>query len=349
MSYQRKIINRDKLLSLEVGQKFKSVNKLIEYLEIPYNRNEGEKERVIDYMNEYVRYESTNNSRAKNEIMITWIEDENIFIEPMCEGKLDDLTANAMGYTLLTVLKTNKDFNSNSTFFSKGYLYRTMKMCNANWSELNGDKEKISELAKSIELNELKKMESKDYNSKTLIYEFFDITNSVFNRNLTKGIKWLKNRRLALTSENYAVCINGRHRLATTDEKIALLSCEYNVLTYWHSSYKQVWKNKGFRKFRKAVVDEVKRQIENGNETIPSSLEDIDYYYEVVEFYFDHNNILTEMKKIDTVTQREAKKVSDDNVKTAIDKKTEGMTQRQSKEYKKHMNKLTKDTIKPNK
>lgn len=340
---ERKIINRDKLSTLEVGQIFKSENKLIEYLGIPYNRNKGEKERIVEYMSEYVEYESTNNKRAKNEIMITWVENGNVFIEPMNEGKLDTLTGEVMGYMLLNNIKYYGNYDRNSLFFSKGFLYREMQMCNENWGKLNGNRKEISKLAKEIEINQLDK---EKYNGKILIYEFFDITNSVFNRNLTKGIKWLKNRRLALTSESYAVCINKEHRLATVEEKCALLSLEYEVLNLWGIDYKRIWKEKRYRQFRDQVIKQAKYHIEEDDGKVPSSLADIEYYYEAVEFYFTYDDVLTEMKKINTVTKREAKKVSDNNVKKAIDKKTEGMTQRESKEYKKYMNKLTKDTIK---
>lgn len=340
---ERKIINRDKLLSLEVGQIFKSENKLIEYLEITKNNHKGEKERIVEYMNEYVEYESTNNSRCKNEIVITWIENGNVFIEPMNDGKLDTLTGEAMGYMLLNNIKHYGSYERNCVFFSKGFLYREMQMCNERWSEINGNRAEISKLAKEIEIKEL---DNKKYNGKTLVYEFFDITNSVFNRNLTKGIKWLKNRRLALSYDSYAVCINGEHRLATTEERCALLSMEYEVLKLWHIDYKRIWKEKRYRQFRDQVVKQIKYHIEEDDGTIPSSLADIDYYYEVVEFYFTYKDVLTEMKKIDTITRREAKKVSNDNVKKEIDRRADKMTQRQSKEYKKHMNKLTKDTIK---
>lgn len=339
----RKIINRDKFLSLKVGQTFKSVNKLIEYLEIPKNNHKGEKERIEEYMNEYVEWESTNNSRAKNEIVITWVENGNVFIEPMSDGKLDTLTGEAMGYMLLNNIKHYGSHERNCVFFSKGFLYKEMQMCNERWGEINGNRAEISKLAKEVELKEL---DSKKYNGKTLVYEFFDITNSVFNRNLTKGIKWLKNRRLSFSCENYAVCINKEHRLATVEEKLALMSMEYEVLNLWGIDYKRIWKEKRYRQFRNQVVKQVKYHLEKDDGKIPSSLADIDYYYEVVEFYFTYGDILTEMRKINTVTKREAGKVSNDNVKKEIDRRAEEMTQRQSKEYKKQMNKLTKLTIK---
>lgn len=68
-----KIIDENKLKEIKIGQIFKSVNKLIEYLGISYHHNckSNEKERILEYMKDYITYESTNNPRRKNEIIIT--------------------------------------------------------------------------------------------------------------------------------------------------------------------------------------------------------------------------------------------------------------------------------------
>ncbi|MEG1597330.1 MAG: hypothetical protein RR359_03550 [Bacilli bacterium] len=76
------IINSDKLKSINVGQLFPSNNKLIKHLELPYHRNKNEKNEFLDYIGEYIKYESTNNKRAKNEIRITNVSLDK-FIEPL--------------------------------------------------------------------------------------------------------------------------------------------------------------------------------------------------------------------------------------------------------------------------
>lgn len=343
-----KIINKEKFEMVYVGQTHKSVNKLIEYLEVPYNRNEGEKERVVEYIMDYVQWESTNNKRANNEIKITWKANDNVLIEPMLDGRIDTLTSETMGYMLLSNIKKFGEKDEHTIFFAKGYLYRECQMCNENWSNVNGDSEQIEELAKEL-------------NTKVeLIYEFFDITNGVFNRNLNKGCRWLKNRKLALSSESYAIKANGIHQRVTDEEKAIILEAEYEILKKWGISYKDVWQQKKYRQFRHQVIQYIIKKVdeyaitdEEGvtiyADNIPLKLRGfigLEYYYETIEFVYNYNHVKDSLKTLTTVTKREAKKVSNDKVKEVIDKRAEDKTYREAREYKKDMKKIMDKTIK---
>lgn len=327
-----KIIDKDKLYQLEVGQRFKSVNKLIEYLGIINNHHKGEKEKIITYMKDYITYESTNNPKRKNEIEITSINYD-LLIEPILDSRMDNLTAEKMGYMIASNIKAfGRD--KNEIFISKGRLYLNCQMCNDKWNEYKFDLKKINELAEEYGLTE------------DFVNEYFDLTNRVFNSNVNKGIKYLKSRKLILTTDGYGIKQYGRHRKATKEEALAILEFEYQALTFWGLTYKDLWKKKKYKKFRSTVCDLIQKAIERGDKDVPETLADMDYYYEAIIFMYNYNTITDAMKKMETVTKREASKVSNGNVKKAIDNKTEDMTQREAKKYKSGMNKLIKETIK---
>lgn len=62
------IIDKNRLMSLKVGIKFKSISELIKYLGVKHNRNN--KQNAIKYIEEYVEFKSTNNKKRKMEIEI---------------------------------------------------------------------------------------------------------------------------------------------------------------------------------------------------------------------------------------------------------------------------------------